>query len=88
MPSPIHRMTPAERERYAAGRASFERGDIDNALQSLGPLLEARSGFADLHYMVGVMLDHQGDIQITRFCLGKSSPLTDLLLPIWNRGEK
>jgi len=55
------RMSPAERELYAQGRASFERGEVDRALQALGSLLERKLGFADLHYMVGVLLDRQGD---------------------------
>jgi tetratricopeptide (TPR) repeat protein len=54
-------MTSAERDLYAQGRASFERGEIDHALESLSPLLEKKTGFADLHYMVGVMLDQRGE---------------------------
>lgn len=60
-PNSSQRMTPGERELYVHGRACFERGDVDLALESLTPLLAARSGFADLHYMVGVLLDRRGD---------------------------
>jgi tetratricopeptide (TPR) repeat protein len=55
------RLTTVERERYALGRASFERGEVDQALEALSPLLESRRGFADLHYMIGVLLDHRGE---------------------------
>jgi hypothetical protein len=34
------RLTPAERERYDQGRACFERGEVDRALETLAPLLE------------------------------------------------
>lgn len=61
-PSGAHhqRMTPVEREQYTLGRARFERGEVDRALETLTPLLETRQSFADLHYMVGVLLDRQG----------------------------
>ena len=55
------KMSPGERERYTRGRTSFELGDAEAALASLSPLLERWRDFADLHYMVGVMLDRQGD---------------------------
>jgi tetratricopeptide (TPR) repeat protein len=56
-------MTPRERETYSRGRALFERGDIDPALGQLTQLLETQSGFADVHYMVGVLLDLRGEVQ-------------------------
>lgn len=62
MPSPSPRMSPAERDLYTQGRTSFERGEIDRALESLSPLLEKKVGFADLHYMVGVLLDQRGEV--------------------------
>ena len=63
MPNPSSRMSSSERELYAQGRTSFERGEIDRAMESLSPLLERKVGFADLHYMVGVMLDQRGEIR-------------------------
>jgi tetratricopeptide (TPR) repeat protein len=54
-------MSSADRELYAQGRASFERGEVDRALEFLTSLLERKVGFADLHYMVGVLLDQRGD---------------------------
>ena len=57
------KLSSAERERYARGRASFELGDADVTLAYLSPLLERREDFADLHYMVGVMLDRRGDCE-------------------------
>jgi len=59
-------MTSAEREIYAQGRASFESGDVDRALESLSPLRERKVGFADLHYMVGVLLDRRGEMEAAR----------------------
>ena len=65
-PNPSSRMTSSERDLYNQGRASFERGEIDRALESLGTLLERKTGFADLHYMVGVLLDQRGDVDGAR----------------------
>lgn len=58
----VVRMSSDERERYTRGRSLFERGDIEPALESLGSLLETRENFADVHYMVGVLLDRRGDL--------------------------
>ncbi len=65
-PNPSSRMSSSERELYDQGRASFERGESDRALEFLTSLLERRSGFADLHYMVGVLLDGRGDVEQAR----------------------
>ncbi len=65
-PNPTPRLTPAERELYAQGRGRFERGEVERALESLSPLLERRVGFADLHYMVGVLLDRKGEVEEAR----------------------
>ena len=56
-------MTPVERDLYSHGRACFEQGEVDRALESLSPLLTAKDGFADLHYMVGVLLDRRGEVE-------------------------
>lgn len=55
------RLTAAEREAYTRGRGSFERGDVNSALEALTSLLVTRPGFADVHYMVGVMRDRRGE---------------------------
>ena len=65
-PNPSSRMTSADRELYSQGRASFERGEVDRALEFLTSLLERKVGFADLHYMVGVLLDRRGDVDGAR----------------------
>jgi tetratricopeptide (TPR) repeat protein len=57
------RMTPRERETYSRGRVLFERGEVDPALGELTQLLETQSGFADVHYMVGVLLDLRGEVE-------------------------
>ncbi|MCZ6782645.1 MAG: tetratricopeptide repeat protein [Proteobacteria bacterium] len=55
------RLTAAERESYARGRERFDRGDVDGALDAFTRLLETRNGFADVHYMIGVLHDRNGD---------------------------
>ncbi len=56
-------MTAAEQETYSQGRNSFERGDIEEALSAFAALLKTRSSFADVHYMVGVLLERRGDLE-------------------------
>ena len=56
------RLTVAEREAYRLGRLGFERGDTDLALAQLSTLLQTRPRFADVHYMVGVLLEAKGDV--------------------------
>ena len=65
-PNPSARMSTAERELYNQGRASFERGEVDRALEYLTSLLERKNGFADLHYMVGVLHDRRGEVDRAR----------------------
>jgi len=62
MAAGIH-LTPTERDDYARGRRYFEEGETDLALQCLTRLLETRAGFADIHYMVGVLLERKGDLE-------------------------
>lgn len=64
-PTPVVRsvrMTSGEREAYARGRSLFERGDVEAALTELNTLLQTRNDFADVHYMVGVLLDLRGEL--------------------------
>ena len=63
MAQPVHpvQMTNAEREAYSRGRKHFERGEIDPALEAFATLLKTRENFADIHYMVGVLLESKGD---------------------------
>jgi tetratricopeptide (TPR) repeat protein len=57
--TPLH---PDERRAYALGRRSFELGDDDAALRWLEGLIRTRSDFADVHYMVGVLLERRDDL--------------------------
>ena len=57
------RLTVAEREAYRLGRLGFERGDAEAALARLSGLLRTRPRFADVHYMVGVLLEARGDYE-------------------------
>ncbi len=54
-------MTSAERRAMQQARRSFERGDDRVALAQLEHLLERRGGFADLHYMVGLLHERRND---------------------------
>lgn len=60
-PVPTTRMTVAERESYSRGRALFDSGEIDPALEAFAALLKTKDGFADIHYMVGVLFDRKGE---------------------------
>jgi tetratricopeptide (TPR) repeat protein len=55
-------LTPAEREAYELGRRSYERGDVGDALAQFGRLLRTRSGFADVHYMVGTLHERRDEL--------------------------
>jgi tetratricopeptide (TPR) repeat protein len=55
-------LTHAERWDYQLGRRSFERNEVELALEHLTRLLETRDQFADVHYMVGVLQDRQDDL--------------------------
>ncbi len=54
-------MTPGERRAYRLGRRSFDRGEDDDAFNQLSSLLHTHPGFADVHYMVGVLHDRMND---------------------------
>jgi tetratricopeptide (TPR) repeat protein len=54
-------LTPAERRDYKMGRRSFERGDDEASLLHLIRLIRTR-GYADVHYMIGVMHERAGDL--------------------------
>ena len=54
-------MTAGEHDAYTRGCGCFANGDVDGALDTFSTLLESRSDFADVHYMVGVLRDRKGD---------------------------
>jgi tetratricopeptide (TPR) repeat protein len=54
-------LSQSERRDYELGKRSFERGDPDSALQHLTQLVRTRS-FADVHYMMGMMLERKEDL--------------------------
>jgi tetratricopeptide (TPR) repeat protein len=54
-------MTGPERRAVEQARRSFEGGDDGAALSQLERLLEKRSDFADLHYMMGLLLERRND---------------------------
>ena len=55
-------LTASERHDYEVGRRRYERGDWDGALESLRRFLETRREFADVHYMVGTLLEHADEL--------------------------
>jgi tetratricopeptide (TPR) repeat protein len=55
-------LSPAERSAYRLARRRFERGDDEGALALLSRLLRTREDFADLHYMVGLLLERRDDL--------------------------
>jgi len=57
------RMTASERDAYTRGRSCFESGDDDHAFEALSSVLEARQNFADVHYMLGVLLERKGELE-------------------------
>jgi tetratricopeptide (TPR) repeat protein len=56
-------LSAAERRSYEQGCRSFERGDDEAALAALGELLRSRDGFADVHYMVGILYERKDEIE-------------------------
>ena len=71
MAQPVQ-MTATERESYSRGRAHFERGEVDPALEAFASLLRTKDGFADIHYMVGVLFDRRGDLDAAAESLRKA----------------
>ncbi len=65
-------LTPSERRAYKLGRRSFERGDDDTALEQLRRLLRTRQGFADVHYMLGVLLERRNEMAAAARCLTRA----------------
>ena len=55
-------LTSLERRAYRLGCRCYERGEVDAALAAFRGLLETRSGFADVHYRVGILLERKGDL--------------------------
>lgn len=58
-PSP----SPTDREILQNGRRAFERGDDAAAERDLNRLLESGLRFADVHYMLGVVHERQGELE-------------------------
>lgn len=65
-------LSPAERRLYRLGVRSFERGDDDSALAQLSELALTRDGFADVHYMLGVLHERRNDVGTASRCLTRA----------------
>jgi len=55
-------LSSAERRHYEIGRRRYDRGDWEGALRALNSFLETRREFADVHYMVGTLLEQADDL--------------------------
>ncbi len=71
MPQPV-RMSAPEREDYTRGRRYFQRGNVEEAIETFSQLLQTRDDFADVHYMVGVMLERKGEMDLAAESLRKA----------------
>ena len=65
-------LTSSERRAYKLGRRGFERGDDETALAQLRSLLRTRQSFADVHYMLGVLLERQNEPAAAARCLTRA----------------
>jgi tetratricopeptide (TPR) repeat protein len=54
-------LTAGERRAYTLGRRSFERGDDATALEQLQGFVRTRRGYADVYYMLGVLLERRDE---------------------------
>ena len=55
-------MNLEERDCVRAGRSYFERGEDEAALAAFAHVLAAHPGFADLHYLVGLVYERRGEL--------------------------
>lgn len=55
-------LTSDERRAYTLGSTCFLQGDDAQAERWLSQLVASRSGFADVHYMLGVLAERRGDL--------------------------
>ncbi len=58
----VSRLSLDDRDAVRAGRTSFERGDDDAALAAFSQVLATHPGYADLHYLVGLVHERRGDL--------------------------
>lgn len=56
-------LSAEERQAYALGRTCFEQGDDAQALSWLTRLVVTRPGFADVHYMLGLLDERRGNLE-------------------------
>ncbi len=80
-------LTPAERRDYELGRRCFERGDAETSLPHLTRLIQTRN-FADVHYMIGILYNREGDFSAAghslREALRINPSYTEALLALAN----
>ena len=80
-------LTPAERRDYELGRRCFERGDAETSLPHLTRLIQTRN-FADVHYMIGILYNREGDFSAAGHSLREALKInpsyTEALLALAN----
>ena len=62
-------MNRPEQAAYTLARQSFARGEDDTALQAVRTLLRTQDGFADVHYMLGILSERRGDLSAAETAL-------------------
>ena len=67
----LNSLSSVERDHYVRAKTHFERGEIDPALEGFSQLLESRENFADIHYMVGILLEQKGELDSASHSLGR-----------------
>ncbi len=68
-PAASRGLSVSERRHYELGRRRYEQGDWDGALAALQRFVATRREFADVHYMLGTLLEHTGDLTASQDCL-------------------
>jgi tetratricopeptide (TPR) repeat protein len=56
------RLSAQERIDWRLGVRSFERGEVEPAIEHLTRLVATRPRFADVHYMLGLLYEERGDL--------------------------
>lgn len=65
-------LTAEERQAYALGRACFEQGDDAQAQRWLEKLAATREGFADVQYMLGLLAERRGELEVAASALERA----------------
>ena len=78
MSQPHAQLNRPEQAAYALARQSFAQGEDDVALQAVRTLLRTRESFADVHYLLGILSERQGDLQTAETSLKEAIRINPL----------